>query len=532
MADDTTGYNQEETPSGALPVARVPAASSPMDDLDKARSDIIAQQNRLMTMLEERNKPNPSEFFGAIARGFGDPNAKYFSQGAAGAAGNLNDLENTNRARELQTAQMRMQLAQSQLGMREQQAMTRGLVGAMNGDVGGSGGAAVPGVISQNPAAISIFSRLDPTTKALLSATAIKNPQKAIEDLVKFGLDNAKTPDEIKVLESLASGLNETARAEFLEGVRIKKSQQDLSSIIKTIAEVRQAVDSQLMTPEEGNSLINDLKRQLPKPKGSVPAVSAPQPTVTVAPTVTMNDVAGITDPAERKIVGDIVDARPAATAGTIPNKAERDLAAAGSLEVQKERIKAAADERAKVYASFNQAPADRNASSNIMALVQKSPNMFGVFEKPGLSSAIGGVVENAFNAGRFSVGMPGIRDAVAKLGANRPEDIDNMQKVAFFAVNSSLALAAAAKGAVSNFERELFTQASFSTHDTPNVLLFKADLLKARANFYSALWDDFRQFERKNPSATFTDYQDGGGKVLINKYESQLARIRDAHLK
>lgn len=101
----------------------VPERSSPIDDLDKARSDIMAQQNRLMTMLEERNKPNPSEFFGAIARGFGDPNAKYFAQGAAGAAGNLSDLESTNRARELQTAQMRMQLAQSQLGLDREDAI-------------------------------------------------------------------------------------------------------------------------------------------------------------------------------------------------------------------------------------------------------------------------------------------------------------------------------------------------------------------------------------------------------------------------
>jgi hypothetical protein len=99
----------------------------------------MAQQNRLMTMLEERNKPNPSEFFGAIARGFGDPNAKYFAQGAAGAAGNLNDLEDTNRARELQTAQMRMQLAQSQLGMAREDALGKMLLQQMNAGSGGAG---------------------------------------------------------------------------------------------------------------------------------------------------------------------------------------------------------------------------------------------------------------------------------------------------------------------------------------------------------------------------------------------------------
>jgi hypothetical protein len=128
---EAPGLALENTQTDTAPVpAPVTSTLNPVDDLDKVRvsldekrAEITDRQNRLMTMLEERNKPNPSEFFGAIARGFGDPNAKYFAQGAAGAAGNLNDLENTNRARELQTAQMRMQLAQSQLGLDKEDAI-------------------------------------------------------------------------------------------------------------------------------------------------------------------------------------------------------------------------------------------------------------------------------------------------------------------------------------------------------------------------------------------------------------------------
>ena len=152
----------------------------------------------------------------------------------------------------------------------------------------------------------------------------------------------------------------------------------------------------------------------------------------------------------------------------------------------------------------------------------------FGVFERPNFGSAIGGAIENALKIGTYNIGMPGIRAAVSKLSARNQEDLDNLQKVGFLAVNSSLALAAAAKGAVSNFERELFQQASFSTHDTPNVLLYKSDLLRARADFAKALWDDFRDFEKVNPSKNFTDYQDSRGKDLVSRYEAQLARIRD----
>ena len=216
------------------------------------------------------------------------------------------------------------------------------------------------------------------------------------------------------------------------------------------------------------------------------------------------------------------------ADTGESLNKAQRELRNRQMQEVQTARNKSAEVERNKVYANFNQASQDRLASADVTTLVNKSPNMFGVFERPDFGSAIGGIVENAVNIGRFNIGMPGIRAAVSKLGARDQQDIDNMQKVAAVAVNSSLSLAAAAKGSVSNFERELFQQASLSTHDTPNVLLYKADLLKARANFYTILWDDFRKFEKQNPSANFSDYQDTAGKQLLSRYEAQLAKIRD----
>tara|TARA_R110000822_G_scaffold18041_1_gene59906 strand:+ start:10157 stop:12022 length:1866 start_codon:yes stop_codon:yes gene_type:complete len=216
------------------------------------------------------------------------------------------------------------------------------------------------------------------------------------------------------------------------------------------------------------------------------------------------------------------------ADTGESLNKAQRELRNRQMQEVQTARNKTADEERKKVYVNFNQASQDRLASADVTTLVTQSPNMFGVFERPDFGSAIGGIVENAVNIGRFNIGMPGIRAAVSKLGARNQQDIDNMQKVAAVAVNSSLSLAAAAKGSVSNFERELFQQASLSTHDTPNVLLYKADLLKARANFYTVMWDDFRSFEKKNPSANFSDYQDTAGKQLLSRYEAQLAKIRD----
>tara|TARA_R110000822_G_scaffold54201_5_gene139066 strand:- start:331 stop:2355 length:2025 start_codon:yes stop_codon:yes gene_type:complete len=226
---------------------------------------------------------------------------------------------------------------------------------------------------------------------------------------------------------------------------------------------------------------------------------------------------------------------QPESPAASVPvanlTESQRKLRDRQLQDLQTEKNKAAAVDRTRALNNFNESSKDRQSAADVTALVKQSPNMFGVFEKPGYAAAIGGLAENAVRVGNFSIGVPGIRKAVSTLGATQ-QDIDNLQKVAVIAVTSSLSLAAAAKGSVSNFERELFQQASLSTHDTPNVLLYKADLLRARAAFSSVLWDDFRKFEKANPSANFTDYQDKVGRQLIDRYENQLARIRDNYIR
>ena len=88
-------------------------------DLRKARMDLYSQQRKLMESLQEKAQPSSAETWGAIARGFSDPNAKWFSQGAAQAGANVADLQQQREAKNMQLAQMRMQLGQ---GMYAQQA--------------------------------------------------------------------------------------------------------------------------------------------------------------------------------------------------------------------------------------------------------------------------------------------------------------------------------------------------------------------------------------------------------------------------
>ena len=88
-------------------------------DYAAERAKIYRQQQKLMQLLEEKAKPNANAGWSALARGFADPNAKWFYQGLAGGVGNLKQQQEDQDSKAIQLAQMRMQLGQ---GMYAQQA--------------------------------------------------------------------------------------------------------------------------------------------------------------------------------------------------------------------------------------------------------------------------------------------------------------------------------------------------------------------------------------------------------------------------
>lgn len=536
---------------------------------EKAR--LRAIQADLLRQMEERSKPSPMEFWASMARGFGDPNNKSFASGAAGFAGNLQASNEAQRGREMEMYKMRAEMAKQQLEDTGSDIVAKQLFGS-SGESGG-GFATVAQAAGISPAQAQ---QLPPELKKSMMLQWFSGDRKgAVDTFAKYTLENAKTPDEIKVAQRLSGmfpGADSNAMMKFFA---TNKLIGNPTEIIAAISNLKKDIDSEKLDRPTGNAMIVILQSRLnagnPQQPAAPAAPVAPaiKPPVAAAIPASSSDIIrnapantrsgqiprgaspedaanilnqSIADPELRRVLLEDykkgvttspMSAAPSAipkTADVVetPNQAQRELRNRQMQEVQTARNKSAEAERNKVYTNFNQASQDRLSSADVTTLVTQSPNMFGVFERPDFGSAIGGIVENAVNIGRFNIGMPGIRTAVSKLGARNQQDIDNMQKVAAVAVNSSLSLAAAAKGSVSNFERELFQQASLSTHDTPNVLLYKADLLKARANFYTVMWDDFRGFEKKNPSANFSDYQDTAGKQLLSRYEAQLAKIRD----
>jgi len=78
------------------------------------------------------------------------------------------------------------------------------------------------------------------------------------------------------------------------------------------------------------------------------------------------------------------------------------------------------------------------------------------------------------------------------------------------------------AKGAVSNFEQELFGAASVSTEDTPDAVRMKADLLTRRAQFDRRA---YREWKKSKLTADEFKESDEYLKMRV-EYDKQLSAI------
>jgi hypothetical protein len=83
---------------------------------------------------------------------------------------------------------------------------------------------------------------------------------------------------------------------------------------------------------------------------------------------------------------------------------------------------------------------------------------------------------------------MPALRAALTQAGI--PQTLINQAQMAYSLmaqVQLETSKLGQGQGAVSNFERDLFAQASIAATDNPAVILAKLDMLKARANLDKA---------------------------------------------
>lgn len=550
--------NKVEQPSGGLaavsaqPVMQPPAQpmqtqQPAIDPLTKARieydakrKELLAQQQKLIASLEQRIS-GPQDIFMAMAQGFGAPTRSGgFGESLSNALGGVSAVQKERRGIETDLSKMRLELDANELKMQKEDfdlAKTQHLSSALTGLLSGKASpeaAAASGITREQA---SLVASMPAEYKAMIVAQLQTGDVKgAIQELQKYMLEQTKEPEKIKELKYYMSQLQSPAAKSVAQ--QLAANNYFLGSPAersKAILEIKKQADAgEGITKQEADILIGGLTSV-----GGAPAATTAGPSAAPAATPASAPAAFPRISTEEQSERDRMAARVRAneqTGAGIPTS--KIVSPKQEREIETERLKTRAggeeedrkSDRSSLKKFAEQATQIKRDADTIFDLAEKNPNAYGVFSKPGFGNAFLTAVENGVSVGNFSVGLNDLQSVVLRAGGTQ-KDIDAVSMLLQTAVRTQLDLAAGAKGSVSNFERELFGQASYMKSDSPTVLKYKADLARAHGEFHPFYWNKFKQYE-KSTGGSPEDFKESEGKKYIQQYDKVLEQIRKTYIR
>jgi hypothetical protein len=163
---------------------------------------------------------------------------------------------------------------------------------------------------------------------------------------------------------------------------------------------------------------------------------------------------------------------------------------------------------------------------------LKQSPNYFGIFARPGITSAIGNLIKEGIQTPSGTLNLAGFEDSMRKLMPGVTQrDLDNVTKAATELAEIELAftrLYLAKQGAVTEGERKIVRAIPGTTSSSPEVLKTRMELLKARSQYDIDVVDAFRQWQDKNPGRSYLEFERKSDlyKDIKKGFESETEKI------
>jgi hypothetical protein len=165
-------------------------------------------------------------------------------------------------------------------------------------------------------------------------------------------------------------------------------------------------------------------------------------------------------------------------------------------------------------------------AALEAIAARKDASEIFGIINRPDVGSAIINLISDTVRAGPgVSVSAPALENAMRNVGLSQ-EQINRYQFALGIMAQIQLQQArlATGQGAVSDFERRLFGQASISSQDNPETIVKKVQMLRARAEFDRELSRELRK--SKMSLDDFKDEREAQYMRMVRTYENRVANI------
>ena len=518
-------------PVASQPLAAAPAAKPEPSEYEKAlasyqqqKQQLIEQQRRLVDSLESRIG-GPAESLFALSAGFGK-HAPSFGEGFGNAMGAYGAQQTKSRQEMSDIAKMRLDLEMQQLGMRKEDvelAGNREAARRLQQIIGGATGSAIP-----------------PNIAASVQLYLARGNVKAAQDIYdKYVLESNKEPEKIKELKYYLSQLQSPAARSVAQ--QLAANNYFLGNPVertKVILDIQKQVDERIIPASDGNILIQRMTsigggigggQGAPTATGSDGVYRTTRPTEQEALAVARGaDAAGI--PVSVGVQQGAVVA-PASTTPGISPRQDRDIRAKIAETEGVDRAKSRTEDRLALKRGNDEARGLINDANAVFDLAEKNPAAMGVLSKPGIGNAVLLSIENAIRVGNFSIGMADLQTAIRNAGGTQ-QDIDAAAAVGQIAVRLSLALAEGVKGSVSNYEQGLFQQASFSKNDSPLLLKYKSELMRARGEIQKFLWNKYLEFE-KTGKGNIEDFKSSREyQSYKDQYDASLTKIRNTYFK
>ena len=444
-------------------------------DYAAERAKIYRQQQELMQLLEEKAKPNANAGWSALARGFANPNAKWFYQGLAGGAENLKQQQEDQDSKAIQLAQMRLQVANQGLaGMKEQVGINMADKLLNPPSIGAPPTSAKP----EQPA----------TSGAVQPTDNLRNiTGKDIFALSQFA------PDMAKKLESAIK----------LDTDRYKIAQNG------TVFDTRTGTYVDLKIPGQTQSPVDTRYGQF---------------------NMTPNDFSNF-QKADRlgqgkEYLQSLFGENPESI---LDRKIKEQLLTTQVTEREKERQ----GRIGSIITAGSQSDSTLMSTNIIKNLAESNPDAFGIISKPGILNAIAGLVSEGIKAGSVNIGIPSIEEAIRKGNPNATQDTINAAIMASQQM-AQLELKYAqtylkGQGSVSNNEREIVARTIPNLRDPAKVIVIKSELMQERAKFDKTISNSLYDFERnpENKNKNIDDFVRSKEYLdNVNKYDKEVGEI------
>jgi len=194
------------------------------------------------------------------------------------------------------------------------------------------------------------------------------------------------------------------------------------------------------------------------------------------------------------------------------------------------ELAKTAAQREAEAIPRLETAQRLDQVSRRLMGYVSRSPQAFGIFQKPGVMPAIASLINEGISAGNTRIAMGGFEDSMRKLMPGiKQADLDNISRAVGDFAELELQfrrLYLTGQGAVSNMEAEVVRRVPGGTSDSAQALMTKTKLLQMRAQHEVRVGRTWIEMKRQNPELSYLDFE------MSPVYENMLKQYDDALLK